>query len=265
MDPAAELKLFKDAELWDGAFWDSDPLTPVGWSSYSTTGYVSVYHAAYLAAIVPYVKPGFTVMEIGPGRGAWTNAMLLRGAERVYALDVQARETNRIDEVLRDKVDRLTYIVVSDCSGDGVPDGSIDFFWSFGTFVHLSIHQQQPYLNTIFRKMKSGANGFVQIADFDCWNHVVGTPALHVHNVLADRLDGPTGEQVRQALGTNPLVMPRSSVPSSYLDNQVPAPGRYFFVGLDWLVDAVKSAGLEVVERSVMPSLRDPLLHFRKP
>lgn len=265
LDPLGEMELFRAAELWDGGYLDSDPLEPVGWSSYSTTGFVSVYHATYLACIKPYVSAKTVAMEIGPGRGAWTKAILSRGAERVYALDVQARETNVIDSVLGDLVSKLDYIVVTDFSGQGVPDDAIDFFWSFGTFVHLSRGQQKAYYETIARKMKSGGIGFVQYADIPTWNRVVTNPAYHVHNVLAARLTPNNAEQMRDLLAASPVIAPRETVADHIADYEVPDPGRYFYVGTDWVVETLKSVGLEVVDRSVFESLRDPVISFRKP
>ena len=265
LDPLGEMELFRAAELWDGGYLDSDPLEPVGWSSYSTTGYVSVYHATYLACIKPYVTSETVAMEVGPGRGAWTRAILSRGAKRIYALDVQARETNVIDSVLGELASRLDYIVVSDFSGDGVPDGSIDFFWSFGTFVHLSRGQQKAYYETIARKMKPGAVGFVQYADIPTWNRVVTNPAYHVHNVLADRLTPDHAEDMRKLLAASPVIAPRETIDERYADYEVPDPGRYFYVGTDWVVETLASVGLELVDRSVFDSLRDPVISFRKP
>jgi len=265
LDPLGEMELFRAAELWDGGYFDSDPLNPVGWSSYGTTGFISVYHATYLACIKPYVNASTVAMEIGPGRGAWTKAILSQGADRIYALDVQSRETNVIDQVLRDLVSKLEYIVVTDFSGDGVPDESIDFFWSFGTFVHLSRGQQKAYYHAIARKMKSGAVGFTQYADIETWNRVVSNPAYHIHNVLSDRLEPNDADQMRRLLASSPAIAPRETVEGHIKNYEVPDPGRYFYVGTDWVVETLKSVGLDVVDRSVFESLRDPIIQFRKP
>ena len=264
LDPIGELKLFKHAELWDQGFIDADPLDPVGWSSYTTTGFVSVYHAIYLACIVPYVAQGMVVMEIGPGRGAWTRALLHRGAERVYALDVQSLESNGIVEFLGDMSSRLDYIEVTDFEGRGVPDGAVDFFWSFGTFVHLSKPQQREYAQTISEKLKPGAHGFIQLADVYHWNKVVSSPSFHIHEVLSNHVSGVAGATVRQICSDCPAVVAREMVDESVVDFNVPDPGRYFYVGTEWLAMELRAVGLEVIAASVLPSLRDPVLHFRK-
>ena len=54
-------------------------LEVAGASSYGKQGYLSLLHTVYLLAIRPYVHRGRTrVLEIGPGRGAWTKAILSR-------------------------------------------------------------------------------------------------------------------------------------------------------------------------------------------
>ena len=265
LDSIGELKLFQAAALWDRGFIDSDPLDPLGWSSYSTTGFVSVYHAIYLACIVPYVNEASVVMEIGPGRGAWTRALLQRKAAHVYALDVQSLESNGIIEFLGDLANRLTYLEVSDFSGFGVPDGQIDFFWSFGTFVHLSKPQQVEYVRTIASKLKPSAHGFIQLADVHQWNRIVSSSQLHIHNILTNVVPAPDRDLVRQAFEKSPAVLPREKVDETIVDFTVPDPGRYFYVGLEWLSQTLKAAGLEVVETSVLSNLRDPVIHFKKP
>lgn len=260
-----EIKAFKDAQLWGDGFMDADPLLPLSWSSYSSTGFVSVYHAIYLACIRPYMPAGARVMEIGPGLGAWTRALIERGASRVYALDVQPRSADGIDRLLGPLIDRLTYIEVSDFEGEGVPDGEIDFFWTFGTFVHLSIEAQAAYLRTISRKLRPGAHGFIQFADMDVWNRVVTDSALHIHEWIGRVIGGEKGEAIKQELSTYPVIAPRETIPEHVRNWSVIAPGRYFYVGTERLSTAIADAGLEVVERNVLSNLRDPVIHFRKP
>ena len=70
----AEISRF--ADLWHGGYHEGDPLDPLGLSSYDDLGYISVLHAVYQCCVRPYAVPGSTVLEIGPGRGAWTRTML---------------------------------------------------------------------------------------------------------------------------------------------------------------------------------------------
>ena len=90
----------------------------------------------------PYIQPKTTVLEIGPGGGRWTRYML--GAKRIYAVDYH----KDLLEELAVNIDTSTLIHIKN-DGDNfpnVPEGSIDFLFSFGVFVHLDIDIIDRYL-----------------------------------------------------------------------------------------------------------------------
>src|SRR5262249_43161025 len=58
--------------FWKGGYWEGDPLDPFGRSSYAQMGFISVIHAIHQVCIKPNVGAETRVLEIGPGRGAWT-------------------------------------------------------------------------------------------------------------------------------------------------------------------------------------------------
>src|SRR6516162_10491916 len=70
---------------WHGGYLEGHPLDPMAPSAYQQLGYISMLHASYLRCIKPYIKPQTVVLELGPGRGAWTQCLL--GSKVVYALD----------------------------------------------------------------------------------------------------------------------------------------------------------------------------------
>ena len=47
----------------------------------------------------------------------------------------------------------------------GINDGSIDFIWSFGVFVHLEVNIIEEYLYNMKRIMKKGAVASIQYSD----------------------------------------------------------------------------------------------------
>ncbi len=42
---------WKGRPLWEGGYYEGDPLDPVGRSSYGAGGYISVLHAVYLTCV----------------------------------------------------------------------------------------------------------------------------------------------------------------------------------------------------------------------
>ena len=143
-------------------------------STYGVYGYNSILYTAYSACIRPYITSSTVVLEIGPGRGAWSKTFLHRDCRKLYAVDVaDPAHTHFRDYVGIDS--RAEYLVVDDLLLAEVPDYSIDFFFSFGVFCHLKPEMCEEYLLAILRKIKHGSRGFLMIADFDKYEQCRGT------------------------------------------------------------------------------------------
>ena len=69
--------------VWKGGYFEGEVLDPVSHSSYGPLGYLSVLYVLYLVSIKPYVTKKTTVLEIGPGRGAFTKAILRHDAREI--------------------------------------------------------------------------------------------------------------------------------------------------------------------------------------
>lgn len=106
-------------------------------------------------------KP-LTAMEIGSGGGWFTN-LLCDKFETVYALDIIDKPEN-----LQNK-QNLIYLQRKDRQFDceGVPDDSISFVFSFGTFCHISAPSIFNYLLDIRKKMRSDGKGLLMFADVE--------------------------------------------------------------------------------------------------
>jgi len=262
----SEAEEFLKKGLWHGGFIDSYPLAPVSWSSYTNTGFVSLFHAAYLACIKPFVHAGTVALEIGPGRGAWTKAIFQSGASKVIAVDVYDREHNGIDIYLGSYAERLEYLQITTADLSSIDDSSCNYFCSFGCFVHLSPDLQARYFRAIYSKLHAGAEGFVQVADADQWNKVCSDESLRIDNVLrAKDINGVIPENDWEAFGLLNGIKPRELVGISSREWTAIDPGRYFYIGVENAGELIRQAGLEVVDLSFIPSWRDPVIRFRKP
>lgn len=128
-----ELKSFQ--ELWHGGFYGGNPLDPMGHSSYRLLGYMSILHVVYLTCIKPYINKNSIALEIGPGRGAWTKALLR--AKEVWCLDALSPEHNNFCEYVG-HAPNVKYLQVSDFSCSMLPNSKFDYLFSIGTFCHIS-------------------------------------------------------------------------------------------------------------------------------
>jgi methyltransferase family protein len=255
-------------QAWEGGYFESDPRDPLGASSYGVYGYNSVLYTVYSACIRPYVNRETTVLEIGPGRGAWTKTILARDCRKIYAVDAASPEHSQFWEYVgRDP--RVEHIVANDFSLSGIPDGAIDFFFSFGTFSHLTAGMCEQYVSSLAPKMRRGARGFVMIGDFDKYNRCIDNAAhLSIGRILTDQRR-KVWLPVRFAyLFVWKLFRSRMDlerVSKSREENLVagPWPGWYHW-GVGPACTALQRAGFDVIEADVEVISRDPMIHFVK-
>ncbi|BCW88337.1 hypothetical protein sos41_14760 [Alphaproteobacteria bacterium SO-S41] len=248
-----EVKAFQ--EMWEGGYWEGDPTDPHFRSTYAVLdaqngyadqsairranniaaeelGFLSTLYVTYLLCIRDRVK-GRTVLEIGPGRGSWSKAILDAGAAELYALDALSAKHNQFFEYVdpTEKYrDRIKYFQVEDFSCT-IPDGKkFDFFFSFGCFCHIRRPGTREYFQNIYQRMTFGAEGFVMISDYGVMAKALGTP-FDPDNIVEGGAE--------------------SGVPWSHL-------------GTEWFRDMLVQTGFTVLNPDVGCNLRDPVVHFRK-
>ena len=262
------LEGFKRA--FKGGYFEGIPLDPMAPSTYGIYGYNSILYTVYSACIRPYITSNTVVLEIGPGRGAWSKTFLHRNCRKLYAVDVAEPEhTHFWDYVGRDT--RAEYIVVNDLLLTPVPDDSIDFFFSFGVFCHLKPEMCEEYLLAIFRKMKRGSRGFLMIADFDKYEKCrADAKHLSIGRFLVEQkrriwIPAKLGylfawRFFREKMDLEPVSKSRDK-------NLWTADGNFgwYHWGVDRACQSLTRVGFEIVEPDIEVCQRDPLIHFRKP
>jgi cyclopropane fatty-acyl-phospholipid synthase-like methyltransferase len=111
--------------------------------------------------IQPYVNLGHTALEIGPGGGRWTRYLL--SFQRIYVVDLHQELLDELGKKYR--VPHLTPIKGSGTNLPGIPPNTIDYFFSFGVFVHLDAPIIEAYLQSLFIVAKADANLVIQYSD----------------------------------------------------------------------------------------------------
>ena len=101
-----------------------------------------------------YLPRGGRVLEIGPGGGRWTEALIARSVEYV-GLDVSTAAVEKCRERFRDE-SRARFQVGSGQDLTGVRDRGVDSIWSFDVFVHINAATVERYLDEFARVMQPG-------------------------------------------------------------------------------------------------------------
>jgi SAM-dependent methyltransferase len=123
------------------------------------------YRRFFMKAARPHLEPSSTVMELGPGRGSWTRALLHFVPEgQVHTVDYQdVTEWLRPDEF----GGRLHCHQVDDNSFAPLADGAFDFFFSFGVLCHNTTQAIGEVMANALPKMRPGGVAVHQYGDWE--------------------------------------------------------------------------------------------------
>ncbi|MGE0918654.1 methyltransferase domain-containing protein [Trichlorobacter lovleyi] len=111
--------------------------------------------------LLPYITTSSTVLEIGVGGGRWTRYMLK--AKHLYAVDYHVELLEELK--LNYNYDNMSFVLNNGYDFPGVLNQSVDFIFSFGTFVHLDVDIIKKYLINIKSILKETSNVVIQYSD----------------------------------------------------------------------------------------------------
>jgi phospholipid N-methyltransferase len=244
--------------VWRGGYYGGDPLHPTQCPEYGPLQLISSHYAIVKALIEPNVRPGSRVLEIGPGRGAWTRCF--REASEVYCVDALSAEHNGFWEFVgRDP--RIRYLQVRDETLRACPDGHFDFIFSFGAFCHMPQAVREGYLRSMFAKARSGATCVVMYADYDklnaAWSDLSGKRTVSLSwtgaKALARFYAGRLLSRVRASEGLLDKL------------DASERPGRFYHGGIAETGAFLEAVGWRVITPDIGLNLRDPIAVFQKP
>jgi hypothetical protein len=246
--------------LWKGGYFEGDPLDPMGRSTYTRLGYMSVLYATYLCCIKPYVTADSTVLEIGAGRGAWTRTML--NAREIAVLEaVDAEHSGFWDYVGRH--DHVQYHKVRNLSCDVLPNEHFSFFFTFGCFCHLPPAAVCEYMSKVHAKLRPGAHGFMMVADFDKYNDAVGNLRCYADSRAC------AGRRFRPAAWLWELLWktawPANLHPITSRSTVKAMAGPWYHMGTHEACRILEELRYAVIDPDCGVNHRDPVIHFVRP
>jgi SAM-dependent methyltransferase len=122
------------------------------------------YRNVFNRAIRPHLRPDSTVLELGPGRGSWSRAILQSIPNgRLITVDFQDVTPWLKPEQFSG---RLVCHRVADTSFRQIADQSIDFFWSMGVLCHHNQNHIAEILANSLSKLKPGGVAIHQYGDW---------------------------------------------------------------------------------------------------
>jgi SAM-dependent methyltransferase len=109
-----------------------------------------------------YLPPQSMLVEIGPGAGRWTEALLAM-ARHLVVVDI----SDRCIDLCRQRFAGAPNIELAVNDGKSLPgiaSGSIDGVWSYDVFVHIALPDIEAYLAEISRVLKPGGRAVIHHA-----------------------------------------------------------------------------------------------------
>lgn len=124
-----------------------------GMASYCKVPYPEWKQGLIEAFVLPYIDPGKDVLEIAPGHGRWSETLIPR-SRSVRLVDLNPECLDACRTRFAD-ADTVTY---AQTGGSSVPaeEASVDFVWSFDSFVHIDPEDVLSYLGEIARVLRPG-------------------------------------------------------------------------------------------------------------
>ena len=146
--------------LWDEKYrWEKNGDEWTGQAIKCKMPYEDWKQSMYQNLIVPYIHKKSIVLEIGAGHGRWSS-LLAPTAGTLFLVDLSS---NCIDFCRRlfASQSNIKYLVNDGKTLSGIEDSSIDFVWSYDTFVHIDEYNIDSYLSEIYRVLHSGGRAIV--------------------------------------------------------------------------------------------------------
>ncbi len=142
--------------------------------------------AQWAGTILPRIRdflPTGAILEIAPGFGRWTHYL------KDYCQDLWIVDrSSECIEACRQRFAADSHVRCYLNDGRSlsmIPDASIDFVFSFDSFVHTNRDVVDAYLRELGRKLKLGGKGFIHHSNF---GEYVDTPRERLPEVLAKPL-----------------------------------------------------------------------------
>lgn len=142
----------------------ADPPDPVTQKENTVIG--GRYRDVFMSLIAPHLTPGSRILELGPGKGSWTTAMLEQGPDcQIHTIDYQ--DLGRWINIPALNGRLVHHQVEEGHSFAPVPKKSFDFFFAWGVLCHWAQADIESILAGALTCMKPGGRAVIQYAAWE--------------------------------------------------------------------------------------------------
>ena len=153
------------------------------------------YRNIFYKAIKPYLQKNSHVLELGPGKGSWTRAILsIIPYGELHTLDYVDVKPWLLPDQYKG---RLICHTVEDNNFSCVEDGYFDFYWSFGVLNHNNLDMIRTIFKNSIMKMKPGAFAVHNYGDWnklDIYGWSKGAIPINFKNLPDDEIWWPRND-----------------------------------------------------------------------
>lgn len=161
-------------KVWDGAYaWAQDGDEWSQQAEFCGVPYERWKDELVRTFIVANIKPDSSVLEIGPGHGRWSVQIAPRIPKGTLHLVDLSSSCIDFCKTRLGMYPHVRYMVNDGRRLDQMADASVDFTWSFDTFVHIEEPEVRAYAKELVRVMKPQSMGVI---------HHAGTPTPEQRN-----------------------------------------------------------------------------------
>lgn len=258
--PSLDQHLASFQQIWKGGFYAGDPLERMH-SPYGPFGYVGVPYAIAAACIRPYIGPDTVALEIGPGRGAYTRALL--SARQVWCLDALSAEHNRFWEYVGEQA-HVHYVQVTDFDCGELPDEGIDYVFSYDALCHVPFEGIEAYAIALLPKLREGAHAFWMVADYAKYRRFIAE-RRSVASDITSQIGRPwlrrLLERIMRQIEDRRLDGYRRHIEAP----EGPEGSWWYDATTDRSVAMLERLGYRVIDADVGIDPRSPIIHFTRP
>lgn len=155
-------------QAWDQSHgWESDGDEWSGLAAHCEQPYADWKRSLIETFMTPWLGAEVDALEVAPGHGRWTESIVPE-ARSVVLVDLSPT----CIEVCRERFAEATNVTYHVNDGRSLPvaDASIDFVWSFDSFVHIEPDVIDAYLGEFARVLKPSGHFVIHHADRRHWS-----------------------------------------------------------------------------------------------